>query len=46
VLAVNFKGNPKYVIVQPALTRDPTAIPGEAQTSWTAGGLIRLNLSR
>ncbi|WP_152053326.1 pilus assembly protein TadG-related protein [Tautonia marina] len=46
VLSVNFKGNPKYVIVQPALTRDPTAIPGEVQTNWTAGGLIRLNLSR
>ncbi|MEW4569670.1 pilus assembly protein TadG-related protein [Tautonia sp. JC769] len=46
VLAVNFKGNPKYVIVQPALTRDPTAIPGEVQPGWTSGGLIRLNLSR
>ncbi|WP_169977833.1 pilus assembly protein TadG-related protein [Tautonia rosea] len=46
VVAVNFQGNPKYVIVQPALTRDPTAIPGKVQTGWTAGGLIRLNLSR
>lgn len=46
VMAINFQGNPKYVIVQPAITRDPTAIPGELQTNWTAGGLIRLNLTR
>jgi hypothetical protein len=46
LLAVNFKGNPKYVIVQPALTRDPTAIAGEVQSDWTRGGLIRLNLTR
>lgn len=46
VLSVNFKGNPKYVIVQPAMSRDPTAIPGDPEPNWTAGGLIRLNLSR
>jgi hypothetical protein len=46
VMAVNFQGNPKFVIVQPALTRDPSAIPGEVQSGWSAGGLIRLNLTR
>jgi Flp pilus assembly protein TadG len=46
LLAVNFKGNPKFVIVQPALTRDPAAIAGEVQSDWSRGGLIRLNLTR
>jgi hypothetical protein len=45
ILAVNFQGNPKYVIIQPALTNDPTAIAGVPQ-AWTAGGLVCLNLSR
>ena len=46
LLAVNFKGNPKYVIVQPAIMRDPTAITGEIRPGWDAGGLIRLHLTR
>ena len=47
VLAVNFQANPKYVVVQPALTRDPTAIPaGEPKLDWSGGGLIRLHLTR
>ncbi|RUL86727.1 pilus assembly protein TadG-related protein [Tautonia sociabilis] len=48
VLAVSFKGNPKYVIVQPAMINDPTAIPGDPKPNgWTSGGgLIRLHLTR
>lgn len=47
LMAVNFQGNPKYVIVQPALVRDPTAVPtGGPLTGWTSGGLVRLRLSR
>ena len=45
VLAVNFQGNPKYVIIQPCLLNDRTAIAGTAQ-SWTSGGLISLQLTR
>lgn len=46
ILSVNFQGNPKYVVIQPALLNDPTAIPGSAATSWTSGGLISLQLVR
>jgi len=46
VLDVSFKGNPKYVIVQPALVSDDTAISGELQQTFEAGGLIRLHLTR
>jgi Flp pilus assembly protein TadG len=46
VMAVNFQGNPKYVVVQPALLTDPTAIKGSLQSSWTKGGLVVLRLSR
>jgi hypothetical protein len=45
VLDVNFQGNPKYVIIQPALVQTPAAIPGPVQ-SWTKGGLLRLRLTR
>jgi hypothetical protein len=45
VMAVNFQGNPKYVIIQPALLNDNTGIPG-SPTSWTAGGLISVQLVR
>ncbi len=45
LLSVNFQGNPKYVIVQPALVTDSTAIPGAAQSSWTSGGLLVLHLT-
>jgi Flp pilus assembly protein TadG len=46
ILAVNFQGANKYVIVQPALINDPTAIPQTAQSSWTSGGLIVVHLAR
>jgi Flp pilus assembly protein TadG len=46
VMAVNFQGNPKYVIVQPALLRDPQAIPSAPQSSWSQGGAVQLYLSR
>jgi Flp pilus assembly protein TadG len=46
IMAVNFQGNPKYVVVQPALVNDPTAIAGDPQPSWTNGGLVKLFLSR
>ena len=45
ILSVNFQGNPKYVIIQPCLLNDQTAIAGSSQ-SWTSGGLISLQLSR
>jgi Flp pilus assembly protein TadG len=45
VLDSNFSGNPKYVIVQPALSYDPTAIPGTPQ-AWTSGGVVGLHLSQ
>lgn len=47
IVDVNFQGNPKYVIVQPALTTDPTAVAGEPMTGgWGMGGVVRLFLSR
>jgi hypothetical protein len=46
IMSVNFQGNPKYVIVQPANVNDPTAIPGTAQSSWSAGGVIEVFLAR
>lgn len=47
IVAVNFQGNNKYVIVQPALSEDPAAIPNPGKpVSWTDGGLIFLHLSR
>jgi hypothetical protein len=45
ILSVNFQGNPKYVIIQPCLINDPTAITGNVQ-SWTQGGQIEVYLSR
>jgi hypothetical protein len=45
ILSVNFQGNPKYVIIQPCLLNDQTAIAGSAQ-SWTSGGLISVQLTR
>ena len=46
LLASNFQGNPKYVIVQPALVNDMTAVAGTAETSWSSGGMISLGLVR
>jgi Flp pilus assembly protein TadG len=45
ILSVNFQGNPKYVIIQPALLNDQTAIPGSA-TSWSSGGVTEVQLVR
>jgi Flp pilus assembly protein TadG len=45
ILSVNFQGNPKYVIIQPCLLNDQTAIAGSSQ-SWTSGGLISVQLTR
>lgn len=44
VMDVRFQGNPKYVVVQPALMKDATATPG-APTTWTRGGLVRVRLT-
>jgi Flp pilus assembly protein TadG len=46
ILAVNFKGNPKYVIIQPCLVNEPSAIAGTRQTNWSDGGLIQVYLAR
>jgi hypothetical protein len=46
IMSVNFQGNPKYVIIQPALLNDETGIPGTAATSWTSGGLVSVQLVR
>ena len=46
LLDVNSKGGDKYVIVQPAILRDPSAIPGDPNASWSQGGLIRLYLTQ
>jgi Flp pilus assembly protein TadG len=46
IMVVNFQGNPKYVIVQPALVTDPTAKAGTPQSSWTQGGVIVNRLAR
>jgi hypothetical protein len=42
-MSVNFQGNPKYVIIQPCVTNDNTAIAGPPQ-SWSQGGLLSLRL--
>jgi Flp pilus assembly protein TadG len=46
IMAVNFQGNPKYVIVQPALVNDASVITGSAQSSWTNGGVVKVRLTR
>jgi Flp pilus assembly protein TadG len=45
ILSVNFQGNPKYVIIQPAILNDPTGIAG-APKAWSGGGLLSLQLTR
>jgi Flp pilus assembly protein TadG len=45
IVSVSFKGNPKYVIIQPCLINDSCAVTGSAQ-SWTSGGQVGLYLSR
>jgi Flp pilus assembly protein TadG len=46
LMASNFSGNPKYVIVQPAILNDPTIIAGSAQSGWGGGGVLRIYLAR
>ncbi|MGE3819031.1 MAG: hypothetical protein AB7I30_06310 [Isosphaeraceae bacterium] len=46
IVSVNFQGNPKFVIIQPAIVTDPTALIGGPQTSWTDGGKVVLRLTR
>jgi Flp pilus assembly protein TadG len=46
IVSVNFQGNPKYVIIQPALVNDPTAIPGDSEAELDDGGLVRVYLAR
>jgi Flp pilus assembly protein TadG len=46
VMAVNFQGSPKYVVVQPATVTDMTAIVGSPKVGWTSGGLLRIGLSQ
>lgn len=46
IMAVNFSGSQKYVVVQPALLNDPSIVTGSVQTSWTNGGAVRVYLSR
>jgi hypothetical protein len=46
IVAVDFQGQNKNVIIQRAFITDPTATPGPPSTSWSQGGLIRLHLSR
>jgi Flp pilus assembly protein TadG len=46
VMASNFQGNPKYIVVQPALVIDPTAIASTPEATWSAGGLISIHLAR
>jgi hypothetical protein len=47
IVAVNMTGSNKYVIVQPAIGLDPTAVPDtNAPQPWTDGGMVFLRLSR
>ncbi|MFO0891497.1 MAG: pilus assembly protein TadG-related protein [Isosphaeraceae bacterium] len=45
IVAVNFQGSNKYVIIQPCLTKNPTAVTGNVQP-WTSGGKTMVFLSR
>ena len=46
IVDVNFRGNPKYVIIQPAFVPDTNAVIGQASSNWTTGGCIRTYLCR
>ncbi|MDB5350325.1 MAG: hypothetical protein JWN86_1572 [Planctomycetota bacterium] len=48
IVAVNFQGSNKYVIAQPAIITDPTAVPatGNLSTSWSNGGVVVVHLTR
>ena len=46
VLGFTAAGVHSYLLVQPAYSYDPTAIPGDPETSWTTGGLVRVSLTR
>ncbi len=47
IVAVDLTGNPKYVVVQPALSTDSSAILDTSNPNpWSAGGAVFLRLSR
>lgn len=47
ILAVNFQGNPKYVVVQPAPVSGPSYVGNHgAPVSFSQGGVIELRLTR
>jgi hypothetical protein len=46
IVYVDFQGNPKYVIVQPAISQDPTAVSSGVTATWAQGGMVALFLSR
>ena len=46
VLASNFQGNPKYIIVQPAVVNDQTLVKGSVQDGWNQIGIFEVHLSR
>lgn len=46
IVSVNFQGNPKYVVIQPAINTDPTAVKSSTAATWQEGGMISLFLSR
>jgi hypothetical protein len=45
IMSVNFQGNPKYVIIQPAILNDPTGLGGTPQ-DYSAGGLLSLRITQ
>jgi hypothetical protein len=52
ILDVSFQGNPKYVIIQPCLVKDSTAIPITNSSQWPSGwkpewgGVVKTHLTR
>jgi hypothetical protein len=46
VLNITFQGVNTQMIVQPSLITDPFAVLGQAQSSWSAGGIVRLQISQ
>ncbi|MDE2507084.1 MAG: hypothetical protein KGM43_07735 [Planctomycetota bacterium] len=46
VMASNFRGNPKYIIVQPAVVSDSTLVKGSVQSGWSQIGILEVHLTR
>lgn len=47
IVAVNLTGNPKYVVVQPAINTDGSAVlDTSSPNNWSGGGAVFLRLSR